>query len=132
MPELRHAKTATEGRPYIVTCSVTHTCSSHVPKLTWSRSTTDGVTEVHREIHSGNWELQSIMTFIPEEKDDHSEVTCTATFNGEKTSSATLKLYLKRKIFSLCCGLLRVSFILKLIYWILSSSHLCDLKEECL
>ncbi|XP_039972944.1 myeloid cell surface antigen CD33-like isoform X2 [Xiphias gladius] len=96
MPELRHAKTATEGRPYIVTCSVTHTCSSHVPKLTWSRSTTDGVTEVHREIHSGNWELQSIMTFIPEEKDDHSEVTCTATFNGEKTSSATLKLYLKR------------------------------------
>ncbi|XP_044063626.1 myeloid cell surface antigen CD33 [Siniperca chuatsi] len=93
-PTLIHPKTAIQDHPYTVVCSVTHTCPSHVPKLTWSRGTAD--TEVHREISLGLWETQSILTFIPEEKDDHSEVTCTSQFNGHKTSSSTLKLYVKR------------------------------------
>ncbi|XP_071326802.1 myelin-associated glycoprotein [Trachinotus anak] len=97
-PSLVHAETATEGHPYTVTCSVIHTCPSHVPKLTWSKSTADGAIESHRQIHPGHWETQSILTFVPEEKDDHSEITCTAVFNGQKTSSATLKLYIKRAV----------------------------------
>ncbi|XP_040899794.1 myelin-associated glycoprotein-like isoform X3 [Toxotes jaculatrix] len=95
-PSLVHSPTATEGRPYVVTCTVTHTCPSHVPKFTWSRSNTDRPTEVHRLIHNGLWEAQSILTFIPQAMDDHSELTCTAVFNGQKTTSATLKLFLKR------------------------------------
>ncbi|XP_071326799.1 myelin-associated glycoprotein-like isoform X2 [Trachinotus anak] len=97
-PSLVHAETASEGHPYTVTCSVIHTCPSHVPKLTWSKSTADGAIESHRQIHPGHWETQSILTFVPEEKDDHSEITCTAVFNGQKTSSATLKLYIKRTV----------------------------------
>lgn len=100
-PTLSHPKTATQDHPYTVTCSVAHTCPSHAPKLSWSRDTADLIIEVHREIHSGKWEAQSVLTFIPEEKDDHTDVTCTAHFNGGKTSSETLKLYIKREIFSL-------------------------------
>ncbi|KAM6995337.1 myelin-associated glycoprotein-like [Tautogolabrus adspersus] len=95
-PKLTHLKSAIQGLPFMVTCTVAHTCPSHVPKLTWSRGTADGIVELHREIHAGNWEIQSVLTFIPEEKDDHSDVTCTATFNGGRTSSETVKLYVKR------------------------------------
>ncbi|XP_028435363.1 sialic acid-binding Ig-like lectin 13 isoform X1 [Perca flavescens] len=95
-PTLSHQKTATQDRPYTITCSVRHTCPSHVPKLTWSRGTADDVIEVHKETGYGYWEAESILTIIPEEKDDQSDVTCTAQFNGPKTSSATVTLYVKR------------------------------------
>ncbi|CAJ1061624.1 myelin-associated glycoprotein [Xyrichtys novacula] len=98
-PEMTHPKTAIQGHPFTVTCTVAHTCPSHAPKLTWSRLNSDpadGITEVHRKTHSGIWEVQSILTFIAEEKDDHSEVTCTSTFNGGKSSSKTLTLFVKR------------------------------------
>uniref|UniRef100_A0A668TFW1 Ig-like domain-containing protein n=1 Tax=Oreochromis aureus TaxID=47969 RepID=A0A668TFW1_OREAU len=39
---------------------------------------------------------QSILTFIPEEKDDNRELTCTAAFNGGLKSSATFTLSVKR------------------------------------
>ncbi|KAM6994530.1 uncharacterized protein LKV04_006888 [Tautogolabrus adspersus] len=96
-PKLTHLKSAIQGLPFILTCTVAHTCPSHVPKLTWSRGTADVIAEVYREIHAGNWEIQSVLTFIPEEKDDHSDVTCTATFNGDSTSSETVTLYVKRR-----------------------------------
>ncbi|XP_074510088.1 myelin-associated glycoprotein-like [Sebastes fasciatus] len=96
-PNLDHPKTAIQGRHYTVTCSVTHTCPSHVPKLTWSRPTKDDeVVEVHRENRFGYWEAKSILMFTPEKEDDHREVTCTAQFSGGMTSSTKLTLYLKR------------------------------------
>nr|XP_020475734.1 myelin-associated glycoprotein-like [Monopterus albus] len=91
-PTLTKPDTATVGRSYTVTCSVKHTCSSHQPTLTWSRST-DVDVKSYREIHSGNWEVQSTLTFTPEEKDDHEDITCTATFNGMKTSTAKFTLF---------------------------------------
>ncbi|XP_038568401.1 Schwann cell myelin protein-like [Micropterus salmoides] len=95
-PTLIHPKTAIQDRPYTVMCSVIHTCPSNVPKLTWSRATTDtDVIEVHRQIYVGYWETLSILTFIPEEKDDHREVTCTSQFYGPKTSYSTLTLDVK-------------------------------------
>ncbi|KAG7242184.1 hypothetical protein INR49_024230, partial [Caranx melampygus] len=97
-PSLVQQETATEGHPYTVTCSVIHTCPSHVPKLTWSGSATGKHTESHRQLHNGHWEIQSILTIIPEEKDDHSVVTCTAKFHGGKTSAASVKLYIKRGV----------------------------------
>ncbi|XP_038568454.1 uncharacterized protein LOC119898321 isoform X1 [Micropterus salmoides] len=97
-PTLIHAKTAIQDHPYTVTCSVTHTCPSHVPKLTWSRAVKEtDVIEVHKQTHAGHWEAGSILTFIPEEKDDHSELTCTSQFYGQKRSYSTLTLYVKRK-----------------------------------
>lgn len=74
---------------------------------------------MYRKLHAGKLEVLSILTFIPEEKDDHSEVTCTAKFNGGKTSSTTLKLYVKREMISLR-KISRMSLILKFRYWIYS------------
>ncbi|KAI3360909.1 hypothetical protein L3Q82_013122, partial [Scortum barcoo] len=96
-PTLIHQKTATQGLPFIVTCSVRHTCPTHVPELTWNRGTPEGITKNQREIHPGNWEVQSILTFIAEEKDDYNEITCTSEFHGGKTSSKSLTLYVKRE-----------------------------------
>ncbi|XP_068425235.1 myelin-associated glycoprotein [Clinocottus analis] len=96
-PTLTHPKDAIQGVPYTITCSVTHTCPTHLPKLTWSRvSNGDVVTEVHKAIRFGYWEAQSILTFTAGEKDDHSEVTCSAKYNGRSSSSTTMTLYVKR------------------------------------
>ncbi|XP_072317435.1 myelin-associated glycoprotein-like [Eucyclogobius newberryi] len=94
-PSLTH-KDPVEGRPFTVTCSVTHTCPTSRPQLTWSRGSADDITESHREIHQGLWEVSSVLTFVPAEKDDHKEVTCTAKFNGEMTSRSKMTLYVKR------------------------------------
>ncbi|KAK2844403.1 hypothetical protein Q5P01_011062 [Channa striata] len=92
-PLLISTKTATEGNVYIITCSVTHTCPSHVPTLSWNRK--GDVIEIHREIHSGIWETQSILLFTAEVKDDHTDVSCTAQFYGRKTSSEKITVYVK-------------------------------------
>lgn len=95
VPSLTH-KDPVEGRPFTITCSVTHTCATAKPQVSWSRGSADEVTESHREIHHGVWEISSILTFIPTEKDDHQEVTCTALFPGRKRSSSRMTLYVKR------------------------------------
>lgn len=85
---------AVEGQPYIVTCSVIHTCPSYVPQLTWNREQAE---EMHKPCVQGYCEIVSILTIIPKEADDRSEVVCTAKFNGGMTSSASHKLYVKRE-----------------------------------
>uniref|UniRef100_A0A668TDQ0 Ig-like domain-containing protein n=1 Tax=Oreochromis aureus TaxID=47969 RepID=A0A668TDQ0_OREAU len=94
-PTLIQPMAATQGEPYTVICSVMHTCPTHVPTLTWNWKT-EGIIVYHRLIHSGNWETQSILTFIPEETDDNRELTCTAAFNEKKTSSSKFTLNVKR------------------------------------
>ncbi|XP_059194729.1 sialic acid-binding Ig-like lectin 14 [Centropristis striata] len=95
-PTLSHSETATEGRPFTITCSVTHTCPSHAPRLKWSRADPDAVHEVHKKSRFGFWEAESILTITAEEKDDHTDITCTAEFNGDSKSSALMTLYVKR------------------------------------
>uniref|UniRef100_A0A671XLI1 Ig-like domain-containing protein n=1 Tax=Sparus aurata TaxID=8175 RepID=A0A671XLI1_SPAAU len=97
-PILTNPKTAIEDHPHSIFCSVTHTCTSHPPTLTWSMGKKDDISEVHKEIKPGTWEVLSILTFTPREQDDHSELTCTATFHGEerKSSSKKVMLYVKR------------------------------------
>ncbi|XP_030606287.1 myelin-associated glycoprotein-like [Archocentrus centrarchus] len=97
-PTLIKPERVIQGQPYTVTCSVMHTCPTHVPKLTWNRKTADGIIVHHKDIKHGNWETQSTLTFVPEEADDFSELTCTAEFHGRKTSSETLTLYVKRNV----------------------------------
>ncbi|MEQ2263584.1 hypothetical protein XENORESO_010052, partial [Xenotaenia resolanae] len=95
-PKLGPLKTAIPGKAYTVTCSVRHTCPSRLPQFTWSRGSKDEISEVHKHIHLGIWETESMLAFIPEEKDDDTELTCTATFNGGRKSFTTLLLNVKR------------------------------------
>lgn len=116
-PTVTQPKVAYEDHPYIITCSVTHTCLAPYrrPNLTWSRDEGVEVSEVHRELHFGYWEILSILTFMPDHKDDHSEVTCTAWFDGGRTSSTTRTVYIKRESFSLVSGLLNICWIYVLV-----------------
>uniref|UniRef100_UPI001ED8092F myelin-associated glycoprotein-like n=1 Tax=Scatophagus argus TaxID=75038 RepID=UPI001ED8092F len=72
---MTHSKTAIQAQLYTVMCSVTHTCPSHMPSFTWSRGTADEITEDYKELPVGYWQVDSILTFIPREKVDHSEIT---------------------------------------------------------
>ncbi|XP_054639223.1 myelin-associated glycoprotein [Dunckerocampus dactyliophorus] len=96
-PTLIHGSTAIQGHSYIVSCSVSHTCPTHVPTLTWNRGASRDVMTIHKEVHAGFWEVQSILTIVPKATDDHAEVTCTAMFYGQTTSSKTFTLFVKRK-----------------------------------
>lgn len=107
-PRVTPPEAAYEDQLYTLTCSVTHTCPGpfHRPNLTWSRGEEGKVIVMHRELQHGYWEVLSILTLMPSDKDDHSEVTCTAQFNGGRTASTTMTIYLKREVFSLLLGLL--------------------------
>lgn len=96
-PALIAPITAMDGQPFSIMCIVTHTCPSSWPKLTWSHSSHDNIITHHRDHGDGKWETISTLTFIPQEKDDHTEITCTARFSGGSTSSVAHQLYLKRK-----------------------------------
>ncbi|XP_072769101.1 myelin-associated glycoprotein isoform X3 [Nerophis lumbriciformis] len=96
-PTLSHGNAAIQGRPYVVSCSVRHTCPTHAPTLTWSRGTSLDVTTINREVHLGFWEVQSILTIVPEATDDHTDVTCTAIFYSRRTTSDTFTLFVKRR-----------------------------------
>uniref|UniRef100_A0A3P9H398 Si:ch73-380l3.2 n=1 Tax=Oryzias latipes TaxID=8090 RepID=A0A3P9H398_ORYLA len=94
--QLYPSTTALEGKAYTATCKVRHTCPSFRPKLSWSRGKADQILERHEQLSPGNWMMESVLTFILEEKDDHSELNCTAVFHGGKTTTKTLPLYIKR------------------------------------
>ncbi|XP_059920271.1 myelin-associated glycoprotein-like [Gadus macrocephalus] len=97
-PKLNPPRKAIQGEPYTISCSVAHTCPAHRPNITWSRASTDtGVIHINKDNGKGSWEMESILTFIPEATDDDSELSCTATFNGGVTSSSTHHLFVKRK-----------------------------------
>ncbi|XP_067094460.1 myelin-associated glycoprotein-like isoform X2 [Osmerus mordax] len=94
-PTLLAPKTATEGEPFTITCSIMHTCPSEWPSLTWSSG--GSIITHHRNHGLGKWETLSTLTLLPQEKDDHSEVRCTAKFHGGKTSSQGFQIFVKRK-----------------------------------
>ncbi|XP_048881105.1 myelin-associated glycoprotein-like isoform X2 [Brienomyrus brachyistius] len=92
-PKLTHAKKCYEGKPYTITCSVTHTCPSHMPVLTWSRPSDSEIITHYNNHQPGIWEVQSILNIIPHARDDHSEITCEAKFHGNKISKSSMDLH---------------------------------------
>nr|XP_023661195.1 myelin-associated glycoprotein-like [Paramormyrops kingsleyae] len=97
-PKLTYKEKSYEGRPDTITCSVTHTCPSHMPVLTWSWPF-DNEIIIHYNNHKpGIWEVQSILSFIPNARDDDSDITCTAKFHGGKSSESKMSLRVKRKM----------------------------------
>lgn len=85
---------AVEHQPYTLTCSISHTCPSNAPQLTWNR---EKAQEVHKPCVQGECEVVSILTIIPKEEDDRTNIVCTAKFNSGLTSSVSHKLYVKRE-----------------------------------
>ncbi|XP_072250628.1 myelin-associated glycoprotein [Leuresthes tenuis] len=97
IPEIISSRKPIQGKPFTVTCSVFHNCPSFVPQLKWNRKISpEGIIETHINIGSGRWRMESILTFIPQEQDDHTELNCTAVFHGGMTSSHVLPIHIIR------------------------------------
>uniref|UniRef100_A0A673GCZ8 Si:ch73-380l3.2 n=1 Tax=Sinocyclocheilus rhinocerous TaxID=307959 RepID=A0A673GCZ8_9TELE len=79
-PELQAEQSVPEGEPAVFKCSVRHTCPSYQPTLTWSH--TGKVVMSYKDISHGNWEAESVLTFIPQKEDDHTSITCTVKHHG--------------------------------------------------
>uniref|UniRef100_A0A672KX93 Ig-like domain-containing protein n=1 Tax=Sinocyclocheilus grahami TaxID=75366 RepID=A0A672KX93_SINGR len=87
-PELQAEQSVPEGEPAVFKCSVRHTCPSYQPTLTWSH--TGKATINIKDIRHGNWETESVLTFVPQKEDDHTSITCTVKHHGNVEEQATL------------------------------------------
>ncbi|XP_036420040.1 myelin-associated glycoprotein-like [Colossoma macropomum] len=95
-PQLEKKELLEEGVFASFKCSIRHTCPSHPPTITWSHSNSKAIVN-NRDILNGNWEVDSLLAFIPTEDDDLKDLTCTVSFHGGKSSTATTRLHVKRK-----------------------------------
>uniref|UniRef100_A0A3B3CFT3 Ig-like domain-containing protein n=1 Tax=Oryzias melastigma TaxID=30732 RepID=A0A3B3CFT3_ORYME len=79
------------GLALTVSCSVTHTCPSHSPEISWSVPHTSS--EVSDSLMSGGiWQRTSTIRFIVAPGDGVKNLTCTATFWREKKGVTTAAL----------------------------------------
>ncbi|XP_042346437.1 uncharacterized protein LOC121946082 isoform X2 [Plectropomus leopardus] len=82
------------GSTITVSCSVTHTCSSHPPEFSWSfPSLTSEVTQTTTA--QGIWEMTSTITFVAAGGDGVKNLTCTANFWRGKKRASTVQLTVK-------------------------------------
>uniref|UniRef100_W5MEF2 Ig-like domain-containing protein n=1 Tax=Lepisosteus oculatus TaxID=7918 RepID=W5MEF2_LEPOC len=95
-PVLVHDAKAYEGSAYGVTCTVKHTCPTHPPNLTWSRDDAKPVV-YHKNNGFGNWEVTSLLTFVPSANDHDEDLSCTAHFWGQRTEVNSMTLNVKQK-----------------------------------
>ncbi|XP_064802159.1 sialic acid-binding Ig-like lectin 13 [Oncorhynchus masou masou] len=64
-------------------CSVSHSCPSDSPLLTWSHSGTHSVQS--QQLTNVQWEVTSSLTFTPSSTDHSQSLVCTAAYKGGKT-----------------------------------------------
>lgn len=82
------------GSTITVSCSVTHTCSSHPPVFSWSVShLTSEVSEIM--MSRGTWQTTSTITFIVTEGDGVRNLTCNAIFWRNRQQAHTVSLNVK-------------------------------------
>uniref|UniRef100_A0A4W5RKD8 Ig-like domain-containing protein n=1 Tax=Hucho hucho TaxID=62062 RepID=A0A4W5RKD8_9TELE len=76
-------------------CSVSHSCPSDSPLLTWSLSGTPSVQS--QQLTDSQWEVTSSLTFTPSSTDHNQSLVCTAEYRGEKTVKRFKTLNVKCK-----------------------------------
>ncbi|KAM9469545.1 uncharacterized protein Hap1MRO34_013976 [Clarias gariepinus] len=83
------------GKRFTIHCSVTHTCSSHPPIITWNVPTAREVVS-HVERSAGKWETTSTITFIPTGYEEEENLICRASFWGGKNQESSALMNVKR------------------------------------
>ncbi|XP_035528098.1 uncharacterized protein LOC118335777 isoform X2 [Morone saxatilis] len=82
------------GSTITVSCSVTHTCPSHPPVVSWSvPSLTSEV--IHTSMQQGIWQTTSTISFMVAGGDGVKNLTCTAISWRDKQQANTVKLTVK-------------------------------------
>uniref|UniRef100_A0A8C7C867 Ig-like domain-containing protein n=1 Tax=Oncorhynchus kisutch TaxID=8019 RepID=A0A8C7C867_ONCKI len=76
-------------------CSVSHSCPSDSPLLTWSHSGTPSVQS--QQLTNGQWKVTSSLTFIPSITDHNQSLVCTAEHRGVKPVKMSKTLNVKCK-----------------------------------
>ncbi|XP_039475193.1 uncharacterized protein LOC120442575 [Oreochromis aureus] len=82
------------GSTITVSCSVTHTCSSHPPVFSWSVSHLTSEVS-HIMMSRGTWQTTSTITFIVTEGDGVRNLTCNAIFWRNRQQAHTVSLNVK-------------------------------------
>ncbi|KAF5906252.1 hypothetical protein DAT39_004024, partial [Clarias magur] len=83
------------GKRLTINCSVTHTCSSHPPVITWNVPAAREVVS-HVEQSAGKWETTSTITFIPTGYEEEENLICRASFWRGKNQESSVLLNVKR------------------------------------
>uniref|UniRef100_A0A8C7RW23 Ig-like domain-containing protein n=1 Tax=Oncorhynchus mykiss TaxID=8022 RepID=A0A8C7RW23_ONCMY len=76
-------------------CSVSHSCPSDSPLLTWSHSGTPSVQS--QQLTNGQWKVTSSLTFTPSITDHNQSLVCTAEHRGVKPVKMSKTLNVKCK-----------------------------------
>ncbi|XP_070993500.1 B-cell receptor CD22-like isoform X1 [Oncorhynchus clarkii lewisi] len=74
-------------------CSVSHSCPSDSPLLTWSHSGTPSVQS--QQLTNGQWKVTSSLTFTPSITDHNQSLVCTAEHRGVKPVKMSKTLNVK-------------------------------------
>uniref|UniRef100_A0A8C7S004 Ig-like domain-containing protein n=1 Tax=Oncorhynchus mykiss TaxID=8022 RepID=A0A8C7S004_ONCMY len=81
-------------------CSVSHSCPSYPPLLTWNHSGTRSLQS--QQLTNGQWEVTSSLTFNPTISDNNQPLVCTAAFRGGKTVNRSKTLDVECKVEQSC------------------------------
>uniref|UniRef100_A0A8C7CR58 Ig-like domain-containing protein n=1 Tax=Oncorhynchus kisutch TaxID=8019 RepID=A0A8C7CR58_ONCKI len=82
-PSLSVREEVKVGEVVSASCSVSHSCPSDSPLLTWSHSGTHSVQS--QQLTNVQWEVTSSLTFSPSSTDHNQSLVCTAAYRGGKT-----------------------------------------------
>ncbi|XP_064803936.1 sialoadhesin-like [Oncorhynchus masou masou] len=81
------------GEEVSASCSVSHSCPSDPPLLTWSHSGTPSIQSQQQT--KGQWEETSTLTFRSSNADNNQPLVCTAAYRGGKTVKSSKMLTVK-------------------------------------
>uniref|UniRef100_A0AAZ3SIG0 Ig-like domain-containing protein n=1 Tax=Oncorhynchus tshawytscha TaxID=74940 RepID=A0AAZ3SIG0_ONCTS len=83
------------GEEVSASCSVSHSCPSDPPLITWSHSGTPSIQSQQQT--KGQWEETSTLTFRSSNADNNQPLVCTAAYRGGKRVKSSKTLTVKCK-----------------------------------
>ncbi|XP_067094223.1 sialic acid-binding Ig-like lectin 14 [Osmerus mordax] len=97
-PTLSMSEEVRVGELFTASCSVSHSCPTDPPVLTWSHSATPTVQS--QQLSKGQWEVTSSLTFAPTIADHKKSLRCTAAYRGGKKAESSRTLNVKYGVLS--------------------------------
>uniref|UniRef100_A0A673XSM0 Ig-like domain-containing protein n=1 Tax=Salmo trutta TaxID=8032 RepID=A0A673XSM0_SALTR len=108
-PSLSVMEEVKVGEVVSASCSVSHSCPSDPPLLTWSHSGTPSIQS--RQQTNSQWEEKLTLTFRPSIADNNQPLVCTAAYKGGMTVSSSKTINVKYVYYIVISFLLMMLFI---------------------
>ncbi|KAG9334863.1 hypothetical protein JZ751_006340 [Albula glossodonta] len=94
-PSLNVTGEVSAGKAVTISCSVSHTCPSEPPQITWSHNGTLNIQSEQLQPPNGQWKVTSVLTFTPMIADHNKTLTCTAEYQQGQSAQASQLLSVK-------------------------------------